>query len=726
MEAPASEPNIDVKYYKLNLSVFPLSSSLQGVVTMKALSRINNLVSVTLDLYSTMTIDSVKAGNTFLQFSRQTATVTVSLDRGYAQGELLSMNIYYRGAPQHYACWFTSHAGIPWVHTLSEPYGARRWWPCKDHPLDKADSVDIWITVDSTLKAVSNGMLNAVVHNGNGTQTYQWSERYPISTYLVSMAITNYVQFTNWFRYTPTDSMPVVHYVLPEHLSDAQTNLPKTIDMLQFYSDKFGLYPFINEKYGHAECETGYGGMEHQTVASLDGFGEGLVSHELAHQWFGDMITTANWPHLWLNEGFATYCTALYTESRYGMSAYNVNMTRVMNDAKLAGGSIYLRDTSNASNMFSWNRVYAKGATVLHMLRHVLGDSIFFRAMKTYAGDPRFRFGVATTEDFRQVCETVSGKSLLYFFDEWIYGEGYPRYLCWWKAQAGSSGYDVTLHIDQQRGTTPVFFSMPMDVRLAARGWDTTVVLFDSVESKDFAVKTSRMPDTVQFDPQNWILRDLDSYPGDKPYLTVTPTLIDFGSVDVNTAFREGVFIVKNLGGAYDSLTVTVDPVNIVPDTAVSVSPTAFVLTAGGSQAVTARIRPRLLTTGVHYYASVQINSSFSTATPQVLGSVTFNLVGTLGVPTAERLPTQFVLGQNFPNPFNPSTTIRYGLPHKTTVQLSVFNTLGQSVSTLMNREQEAGYHEVQFDGSKLPSGVYLYRIQAGSYVETKKLLLVR
>jgi len=135
------------------------------------------------------------------------------------------------------------------------------------------------------------------------------------------------------------------------------------------------------------------------------------------------------------------------------------------------------------------------------MLRHVLGDSVFFRAVKAYAGDQRFRFCVATTEDFRLVCETISGKQLGYFFDEWIYDESYPRYLCSWKVESASPAYDVTLHISPKRGTTPAFFSMPMDVRLAAPGWDTTVVIVDSVESKDFTIKSSHMPDTVPFDP---------------------------------------------------------------------------------------------------------------------------------------------------------------------------------------------------------------------------------
>ena len=158
----------------------------------------------------------------------------------------MSFEVNYRGVPGSSgfgSFTFSSHAGKPWVYTLSQPYGAKDWWPCKDHPLDKADSVDIWVTVDSTLKVGSNGKLVAVISNGDGTKTYQWAERYPISTYLVSMAVSDYAEFTNWFKYSPADSMPVLNYVLPEHLSNALANLPRTVDMLHVYSNLSAFIP---------------------------------------------------------------------------------------------------------------------------------------------------------------------------------------------------------------------------------------------------------------------------------------------------------------------------------------------------------------------------------------------------------------------------------------------------------------------------------------------------
>jgi aminopeptidase N len=511
MLKPASDLNIDVTYYKLNISITTSPNYLRGVVTMKARSIVGNLTSVTLDLMNPMTVDSVKTGNTRLLFTQQPTTVTITLDRSYGNGELVTMDIYYRGVPGSSgfgSFTFSTHAGTAWVYTLSEPYGAKDWWPCKDHPSDKADSVDIWVTVDSTFKVGSEGKLVAVINNGNGTKTHQWAERYPISTYLVSMAITNFSEFTNWFRYTPTDSMPVLNYVLPEHLASAQTNLPRTIDMLTIYSARYGLYPFINEKYGHSEFGWG-GGMEHQTMTSLNGFSESLVAHELAHMWYGDMITCATWPNIWLNEGFATYSVAVYYEGKYGISNYKSYMNSQMTSARSAVGTVYVQDTSTTGTLFNSNLVYAKGASVLHMLRHVLGDSAFFQSMRAYSFDPRFRFGVATTENFKEVCETVSGVSLGYFFNEWIYGEKYPRYTYSWRAIPDTNGgYTVPIRIQQTTGTTnPPFFTMPVDFRLAGAGLDTTFRLWNNSADQYFQVHVPVLPTTGQFDPNNWILK---------------------------------------------------------------------------------------------------------------------------------------------------------------------------------------------------------------------------
>jgi aminopeptidase N len=514
-ERTVSDTNIDVTYYKLDLAITPSPTFLRGVVTVKAFSTVAALTSITLDLTGTLTVDSVVIGQTAVPFVQHSTTVTIALNRSYGHGELVVLDIFYGGVPSSSGFGSfestTTSQGAPWVWSLSEPYGAKDWWPCKDHPSDKADSADIWVTVDNGLKVGSNGVLVAVVDNGNGTSTWQWAERYPIANYLISIAISNYATFSNWFKYSPTDSMEVLNYVLPEHLSQGQANLPRTISMLEIFSEKYGLYPFIKEKYGHSEFGWG-GAMEHQTMTSATAaaFAEYVIAHELSHQWFGDLVTCANWPNIWLNEGFATYSESIYFEAKYGPASYWNDILNKAGDAKSAVGTIYVRDTSVVSTLFDGRLVYRKGSWVLHMLRHVLGDSLFFQSLRSYLGNPRYRFGVATTEDFQQVCETVSGMGLEYFFAEWIYGEKYPQYSYSWSAEPGTSGFDVAVTINQSTGTSnPSFFTMPIDFKVTASEWDTTVVLFHTFNGQKFTVNVPHPPVSAELDPQNWILRDV-------------------------------------------------------------------------------------------------------------------------------------------------------------------------------------------------------------------------
>jgi aminopeptidase N len=481
-------------------------------VTITARATEDSLRIVTFDLSNAMTIDSVRLGGIRLAFNHYPLFFEVQLNRAYAAGELMSLEIFYHGVPLGTGFGsfvFSSHAGVPWVWSLSEPYGARDWWPCKNHPLDKADSVDILITCDSRFKVGSNGRLLSVIDNGNNTRTHHWSGRYPIASYLVSITLTDFAEFSNWFHYSPQDSMEVLNYVLPEHLAQAQAALPGTVSMLRVFSDVFGLYPFINEKYGHSEFGLG-GAMEHQTMTSTTTFAENTLSHELAHQWFGDLITCANWPNLWLNEGFATYSEALYLEAAYGIAAYRSHMEDKLESALRAQGTLYVEDTSSVQNLFNNNRVYSKGAAVLHMLRHILGDSVFFRSVRSYVADPRFRFGTATTEDLQEVFESVSGLSLDYFFRQWVYGENHPQYSMSWDAEQSAGGFVTTVQVFQTtRTNNPTFFIMPIDLRLSAGTRDTTFVVTPAFSGEAFSIHTPFMPDRVELDPDHWILGEM-------------------------------------------------------------------------------------------------------------------------------------------------------------------------------------------------------------------------
>jgi len=509
----AGSSTIDVHWYGLTLAISTTPSFLTGRVTVRATSLVDTLTTFVLDLSGAMTVDSVLVGVRRIPPIRYPAAVEIVLDRTYRRGETVTADIYYRGIPQITGfgsfIFDTTSAGTPWVWSLSEPYGARDWWPCKDHPVDKADSVDINVTVNAAFKVGSNGRLVSITDNGDGTRTHHWIERYPIATYLVSVTVTNFAEFSNWFRYSPLDSMQILNYVLPEHLSAALASLPKTPDMLRIFTSAYGEYPFIREKYGHTEFGAG-GAMEHQTMTSTTTFEENTIAHELAHQWFGDLITCASWSDLWLNEGFATYSEAVFNEATYGSPQYHAYMAVRMESAQNAVGSLYVRDTTTVGNLFAVRRVYSKGASVLHMLRHVLGDTLFFHSLRAYIADPRFRYGTATTRDFQSVCEQTSGVSLGYFFDEWVFGEGYPTYRPTLVARRDSTSYSVDLTLEQfTRTSNPRFFTMPVDLRFSGLGLDTTVRVFHVATGQVFPFHFLIKPDHVEVDPQNWILKDI-------------------------------------------------------------------------------------------------------------------------------------------------------------------------------------------------------------------------
>ncbi|MCK9424651.1 MAG: T9SS type A sorting domain-containing protein [Ignavibacteriaceae bacterium] len=507
------DPNFDVQFYKLNVFVTHTPKYISGDVTITAKSLTNNLTSVKLDLQNNLTVDSVTLSGTKILFQHLSNVITVQLDKTYSLNEIFSLQVYYHGVPisKDFGTYETGyHNGYPVIYTLSEPYGASDWWPCKDTPADKADSADIWIRCDSSLKAISNGKLVEVTNNGEGTKTWKWAERYPIAQYLISMAISNYDEYQQYFKYSKKDSMSVIHYIYPEDLENNRTNLGLTTTMLQVFSDKFGLYPYIKEKYGHASFGWG-GGMEHQTITSLGGgnFSVDLISHELAHQWFGDKVTCKDWQNIWLNEGFATYCEAVFAEAMGGKSTYNSYISSNMYYAKFATGSIYVKDISSVNEIFNRYRSYEKGGTVLHMLRGIVGDEKFFTLMQNYLNDPRYAYNVATTEDFQGVAESVYGSSLDYFFKEWIYGENFPNYTVKWSASpTGNGTSSVHVLIAQTKNSTPQFFTMPVQINIKTSLGDTLITVFNNQLSQSFYLEVKGSVSSVQFDPNNFILKN--------------------------------------------------------------------------------------------------------------------------------------------------------------------------------------------------------------------------
>ena len=285
--------------------------------------------------------------------------------------------------------------------------------------------------------------------------------------------------------------------------------------MIHAFASLYGEYPFVEEKYGHAEFLGWAAGMEHQTLTSLNGWGEMLVAHELAHQWWGDMITCDSFHHIWLNEGFATYSESLWREWAYGKEDY---LSYQKGKFYYGPGTIYVEDPYS-EDIFNYNLSYRKASCVLHMLRHVVGDSTFFEILHAYYSDPERQYGTATTEQFREICESISGMNLETFFQQWIYDQGYPDYRFYysWK-QLATGQYEVYGLVKQVQTLGPIF-EMPLDITVTTSYGDTTLVLWDDEEEEPFSFIVNHEPLNIELDKEGWVLAKVTV--SDKPVLSL-------------------------------------------------------------------------------------------------------------------------------------------------------------------------------------------------------------
>ena len=536
--ATANQAQYDAHYYDLDLTFTPTSSQVAGTVRMMASVVVGPLATVDLDFYSNLVVDGATAAGSATTFSRAGDVLTLNLDRTYGTGETVDVTVTYHGVPTAAGYFgFPTVNGRRMIWSLSEAYGARTWWPCKDAPEDKADSVDVHFTAPNGMVTVSNGTLVGTVVGATTTRT-SWRERYPIATYLVSIASYPYTVSDDWYRYAPNDSMLIRFHNVPESAAGAAASQAKVKTMLAAFASRFGEYPFIAEKYGHAEFTFG-GGMEHQTCTSLGTYNESVVAHELTHQWWGDLVTCRDFHHIWLNEGFATYGEALWAEANGGAEAYHadINFNRY-----LGPGTVWVPDATDETRIFDSNLSYNKGSWVLHMLRHALGDATFFQALQTYHA--QWGYQSATTEDFRDVCEAVSGRNLHDFFQQWIYGEYYPQYSAGWSSAPASGGYDVTVTLEQTQSWQ--LFHMPVDVVIETASGSTTFVVDDSLASQDFVLHVDEAPLSVRIDPDDWILKSIQTVvanpPFDRSVLVVNGVDWSTYGTEITTAYDDKTF----------------------------------------------------------------------------------------------------------------------------------------------------------------------------------------
>ena len=507
----------DVQNYRLKLSFDIPRKFIFGKMEMNALTITDTLNKIYLNFSSDMKVNSVILNDNTVNFERVNDYIVIDSKGKLRSGDLFNAEISYEGSPKNSgfdSFGFKSFNNEPAIYTLSEPDKAPTWWPCKDIISDKSGS-ELIITVPSPLTAVSNGLLEKVVDEDNGDKTFFWKSNYPISTYLVSIAIGKYDKWTE--TYTSLDSskqMPVEYYTYPDYTENAKIDWKNTVEMIEFFSKTYGEYPFIKEKYGMALFGWVGGAMEHQTISSMGytlitgtGRFENVVVHELAHQWFGDAVTPATWKDIWLNEGFASYSEALWVENQKGKEAYQKYLKKL--DNGYFQGTVY-----DPEGFIFGTTVYNKGAWCLHMLRGVVGDKVFFEILRKYY--KKYEFKNANTYDFKKVCEEVSGTDLTYFFEQWIFaGKGRPEYTYSWKAedfqdQSGTGIYTVRLNLRQTQKDSELF-KMPVKVTVKTDSEVSEISFFNDSKNQQFEFPVKGKPSEILIDNDNWILKKIQT-----------------------------------------------------------------------------------------------------------------------------------------------------------------------------------------------------------------------
>lgn len=498
----------NVQYQKLHLYLNPARNGrIRGSVS-STLRITQNCDSIGFNLISYINVDSVIYKNKKIDFQRLGNMVYCKHPTKWIKDSLEQVAVYYEGNAAlagglgYYV--YDFHLSGPSIHTLSQPYGAQYWWPCKQTLNDKIDSIDIIIQTNPKFKAASLGVLISDKLLNDTIREFHWKHKFPVVPYLVAIAVSNYD--------TVNYNIPIPHrnanirleeFVFPHYKNIAAAELNNTVQIMQLFDSLFGNYPFENEKYGHTQFTSG-GGMEHQTNSFMGVWDFDLIAHELAHQWYGNKITCASWEDLWLNEGFATYCNALAREFLKPKKDWLQFLDWMRKSGTAEDfGTVIPNDTIRINRLFSGNLTYNKGAFVLHMLRAEIGDSQFFELLRQHEKNPLYEFGFVNTFQFRQLAEKISGKDLELFFSQWLRGEGYPNVDATW-----NQNNLVTSVFLKQRPSSPRIphFKLKIPIRFYSKNRDTTIVFDLNQLEKKYLFKLPFQIDSAHFDPMITVL----------------------------------------------------------------------------------------------------------------------------------------------------------------------------------------------------------------------------
>jgi len=497
----------DVKFYGLDLRATDRSDKIGGNTTILLETKTNSFETLVLELYHTLDVKRVLVEGEEMDFSHQGEELYITLDNPVDSGTLISTQVFYGGqtgpgmVSERDDDW-----GVPVTFTLSEPFYAKDWFPCKENLGDKADSVHVFITTDYELMGVSQGIHTATTYLPNGQVRYEWKSNYPIAFYLISIAISDYQEY-NITAQPQGSSSPILIqnfvYDVPGCLETYQDQIGVTIPMMDLFTELFGPYPCREEKYGHYLWPWG-GGMEHQTMTGMGNFEFYLIAHELGHSWFGNYVTCATWQDIWINEGFATMAGYLATEflaPEYAAGEREYRFNRALREPE---GSVYVpeEDADNDSRIFNGNLSYSKGMALVYMIRFELdNDELFYLTLRNFLD--RYANSVATGLDFKEVLEETSGMNFDDFFDQWYFGAGYPIYEVNWEQQ----GQTLTLNSSQSTSSTQTpLFRMSMEYKISYAGGDTLVRVFHGANEESYQFHMPHQVSGVEIDPQNEVL----------------------------------------------------------------------------------------------------------------------------------------------------------------------------------------------------------------------------
>jgi aminopeptidase N len=503
----------NVGFYRIDIEMNDTSTFIRGNTAIHA-RAVQELHEVVFELSNDHQVDSIFIdGSRQMDFLHFDDVIRIANSTAIFRGQDFQTVVYYHGAggQNSFFSGISNRRDFRWnkqvTYTLSESFNAHDWFVCKQVLTDKADSAYIYIVTPDHLKAASNGILAGVDSLPGGKVRHKWETRYPVAYYLLSAAVADYqdYSFYVWPEQTP-DSILVQNYVFNDSafLPFYYDEIHQTAELLGLYSGTFGTYPFWKEKYGHSFAPIG-GGMEHQTMTTLQSFDFTLVAHELAHQWFGDNVTCASWQDIWINEGFASYGEYLALEFLHSKEAADVWMSGAHNWALTEPeGSVYIpeADAMDERRIFSRALSYKKGAALLHMIRGELNDdSLFFSVLRTFQEE--FGDSTATGNDFLHILNETSGREFDWFFEQWYYGSGYPEFnFNWWVREDS-----LIIHCEQSGSSerTPLF-QIKMELLIEyADGRDTLLNLLLKEAEEQFGILVSGEVAGLHADPNGWI-----------------------------------------------------------------------------------------------------------------------------------------------------------------------------------------------------------------------------